>query len=303
MSRFKNPLQDTRASLALISDPMKEHREMLAALSDPMKAHREMLAALSDPMKEHREMLAALSDPMKEHREIIAAFSDPMRELRTSLALISAPNIDIHKALQGSVSLNSIKDIALSVKDSIEVDNEGGITLSSKRITAAELQELSDKIFHKSSLAELHSFDEAINRLISEISALKDPITQKILIYFVYPLIIIIIASFINPIVSHHVRSNMKLDKRSLVKELKVNVNKNVYNQAILNSLRYVSADTLNVRSSASINSDSIGYLRFSSAVLILEKQKNWTLIEWNDPDADAKITGWVFTRYLKRFR
>ena len=282
---------------------MKEHREMLAAISDPMKEHREMLAAISDPMKEHREMLAAFSDPMKEHREMLAAFSDPMKELRASLALFSNPVSDIHRAITGHTSLNSIKDIALSVKDSIEVDNEGGITLSSKRIAAADLQELSDKIFHKSSLAESHSFDEAINRLISEIRAQKDPLTQKILIYFVYPLIIIIIASFINPIVDHHVKSHIKSDKRSLVKELKASVNKELNNQAILSSLRYVSASTLNVRYSASINSDLIGYLRFSSAVLILEKQKNWTLIEWSDPENDAKITGWVFTRYLKRFR
>jgi hypothetical protein len=139
--------------------------------------------------------------------------------------------------------------------------------------------------------------------LTAALESLKDPSTQKILIYFLYPIIILLIASFFNPIVDHHVKSYLNSDKRVLTKELKATVNSAIDDKEILSSLRYVSADTLNVRASASANAKSIAYLSFASTVLILEKQKSWTLIEWKDPETDVQITGWVFSRYLAKFR
>ena len=331
MDSFKDSLKDTRASLelasgpmkdlcassALISDPMKEHREMMASFSDSMKDFQTSLSVLSDPMKEYREMmdsfsdttknfqasLGLLSNPMKEHHEMMASFSDPMKELRESLSLSSGSLGDILNAITDNSSLNSIRDIALEVRPDIEVDDKGGIFLSSKHITALELQELSNKILHESSLVETSSLEESINILVSEIRSQKDPLIQKILFYFICPLILIIIGSLINPLVEHHVKTYLNSDKRALIKELKLSVSSTINNKEILSAFRYVSADTLNVRSSASVKSEIIGYLRFSSTVLVVKKEKNWTLIEWNDPDTDIQITGWVFTRYLARFR
>jgi len=120
--------------------------------------------------------------------------------------------------------------------------------------------------------------------------------------WFIFPLIIVICASIINPIVDHNIKGYLNGDKRSIVKELKSTVNSTIDNKKVLSSLRYVSADILNVRSSASSKSEIIGYLYFSSAILVLEKKNSWTLIEWSDSDSDLKITGWVFSRYLKKF-
>jgi hypothetical protein len=303
LTSFPDPMKDIRASLALISDPMKEYREMLASFSDPMKDIRASLALISDPMKEYREILASFSDPMKDIRSSLALMSDPMKELRETFALKSGSIDEILKSISNNSSLRSIRDIALEVQADLEADDEGGVTLSSKHMAVSELQELSNNIFRESTLVETSSLEESINILVGEIQSQKDPLTQKILIYFIYPLIIVIIASLINPVAEHHVKTYLNSDKKALAKELKVSVNSRVSNKEILSSFRYVSADILNVRSSASIKSETVGYLRFSSTVLIIEKKKNWTLIEWRDPDTEARITGWVFTRYLANFR
>lgn len=261
------------------------------------------MSRYKDPLKGIRASLALMSDPLKEHREMMASFTNPMKELRESLTRISDPFSEIQKTIADSVSLKSIRDIAFEVQPDIEIDSQGTVTLATKRIAAAELQELSDNIFHNSSLAETSSLEESINNLVNEIRNQKDPLTQKILICFVYPLIIIVMASFINPVVDHHVKSYLNSDKRALTKELKANVNATIDNKDVLSSLRYVSADVLNVRVSAAVKSETIGYLRFSSTVLVIEKRKNWTLIEWHAPETDAQITGWVFSRYLAKFR
>jgi hypothetical protein len=303
MALMSDPLKEHREMIASMADPLKEHREMMASMSDPLKEHREMMASMADPLKEHREMMASMADPLKEHREMIASFSDPMKKFRASLARNLGPLSEIQKAIYHSASLKSLRDIAYEVQSEIEIDTEGVVTLANKRITAADLQEISDDIFHKSSLEQSSSIKESIDSLTAAIEAQKDPLTQKILIFFIYPLIIVLIASFVNPIVDHSVKAYINPDKRALAKELKATVHSAIDDKQLLNSMRYVSADILNVRASASANAKSIAYLRFSSAVLIIEKRKNWTLIEWNDPESDAQITGWVFSRYLAKFR
>ncbi|OUR86651.1 hypothetical protein A9Q81_28140, partial [Gammaproteobacteria bacterium 42_54_T18] len=303
MAKISDPMKEHREMMAKISDPMKEHREMMVKISDPMKEHREMMAKISDPMKEHREMMAKISDPMKEYREMMAKISDPMKEHREMMANISSPLKNIENLFTNNLSFELIKSVALEVQDSLKVDSYGEVSLSSKRIVATELQSLSDQIIHNASLNESNSLEESINNLINEIRLQRDPWTQKLLMWFICPLIIIICASVINPIVDNKIKPYLKGDKRTIVKELKSTVNSTIDNKNVLSSLRYVSASILNVRSSASSKSEVIGYLYFSSSILIIEKQKNWTLVEWNDPDTDVKVTGWVFSRYLKKFR
>jgi len=303
MAKISDPMKDHREMMAKLSDPMKEHREMMANISDPMKEHREMMAKISDPMKEHREMMAKISDPMKEHREMMAKLLDPMKEHREMMAKISNPLKNIENLFTNNLSFELIKSAALEVQNSLKVDSQGGMSLSSKRIVAEELQSLSDQIIHNASLNKSNSLEESINNLINEIQLQRDPWTQKLLMWFICPLIIIICASVINPIVEHKIKPYLNSDKRTIVKELKSTVNSAIDNKSALSSLRYISADILNVRSSASRKSGIIGYLYFSSAILVIEKKKNWTLVEWSDPDTGVKVTGWVFSRYLKKFQ
>jgi len=70
-----------------------------------------------------------------------------------------------------------------------------------------------------------------------------------------------------------------------------------------LAAFRYVSADILNVRQINKNNSKLIGYLYFAQVVVVLEKQKNWTRVKWVDETGENSIEGWVFSRYLKKFK
>jgi hypothetical protein len=303
MAKMSDPLKKHREMMAKMSDPMKEHREMMAKMSDPLKKHREMMAKMSDPMKEHREMMAKMSDPMKEHREMMAKLSDPMKEHREMMAKLLNPLKHIENLFTNNLSFELIKSAALEVQNSLKVDSQGGMSLSSKRIVVEELQSLSDQIIHNASLNKSNSLEESINNLINEIQLQRDPWTQKLLMWFICPLIIIICASVINPIAEDKIKPYLNSEKRTIIKELKSTVNSAIDNKSALSSLRYISADILNVRSSASQKSEVIGYLYFSSAILVIEKKKNWTLVEWSDPDTSVKVTGWVFSRYLKKFQ
>lgn len=297
-----DPLKEHREMMAALVDPLKEHREMMAALADPLKEHREMMDVLGDPLKEHREMMAALGDPLKDHREMMAAMADPLKEFRESIAAIQNPFKDLSSAIASIDSLRLLKDIALDIGQNLSFEPDGQISFESKRLAISELQSLSYQVIHDSSVGPSGSLEESLNNLVDEIRAQKDPAIQKLLIWFIYPLVIAVIVSFLNPIVDYHIKSYLNEDKRSLSKKIELKAAASV-DGSFLTDFRYVSADVLNVRYSASKKAGIVGYLYFGYAVIVIEREKSWTLIEWNDPDSEIRIKGWVFSRYLAKFK
>jgi len=68
--------------------------------------------------------------------------------------------------------------------------------------------------------------------------------------------------------------------------------------------LRYVYVKTyLHVRSEGYIHSQIIDELRSGTVIVLIQKNKRWSLIEYVDPDTNEEYSGWVFSRYLKKFR
>ena len=65
-----------------------------------------------------------------------------------------------------------------------------------------------------------------------------------------------------------------------------------------LKEYRMVSVEALNVRTSDTIKSPLRGRVYFGQAVNVIQKKRNWTLIECEYEDGSA-IRGWVFTRYI----
>lgn len=302
MKKDNDPLGDIRKRLRATSDSLKEHHEMMTALSAPLEEHREMMAVLGDPLKEHREMMAALCDPLKEHREMMAAMADPLKDFRESIAAIQNPFKDLSTAIASIDSLRLLKDIALDIGHNLSFESDGRVSLESKRVAISELQSLSYRVIHDSSVEPSDSLEESLNNLIDEIRAQKDPAIQKLLMWFIYPLIIAVIISFLNPVVDYHVKSYLNEDKRSLSKKIESKVAASV-DDSVLTNFRYVSADVLNVRYSASRKAETVGYLHFGYAVIVIDRQKSWTLVEWNDTDSGIRIKGWVFSRYLAKFK
>ncbi len=289
--------------LRATSDPLKEYRELMSNMADPLKEHRKLMASLGDPLKEHRELLASMADPLKEHRALMASMADPLKEFRASIAAISNPFKDFSTSIASIDSFKLLKDTAFDIGHDLSFEPDGLITLAKQRIAVSVLQDLSYQVIHDSSLEPSGTLEESLHNLIEEIRSQKDPVIQKLLMWFIFPLIVAVIVSFINPVVDYHVKSYLNMDKRSLSKKIESKLGASVGDRAVLKDFRYVSADILNVRYSGSQKSETIGYLYFGYAVMVIDRQKSWTLVEWNAPDSEVRIMGWVFSRYLAKFK
>jgi len=104
-------------------------------------------------------------------------------------------------------------------------------------------------------------------------------------------------------------KTKVKSDKNKIVKDIKKEVvNEFDFNQKqdinikmSLSQFRLVKVECLNVRTTNSTNSKVIFNLKFGQVVRVINKNREWTLIEYTD-DENVYINGWVFTRYISTF-
>ncbi len=289
-----------------IHDPMKEIRESMKAFQmyDPMKEMRESMKAfqIHDPMKEIQESMKAFQmyDPMKEIRESMKAFQmhDPMKEMRESL-----------KAYQ---SLASLKDIVKGISDDrwnlvlegdsdIEINADGLISIDSTLVTQEQVQEIAQRVISNALNGKAHLFEQYVDRLVNEIRSLKDPILQRILAWLIYPIIVGIVLSVVNPVTDFYIKEALRSgEKRQVVKDVSKAITSKINEEYYLRSFRIVTATSLNVRKSGSRKSDIVGNLYLGDIVEVIEKGRTWSLISWQDSESDALMRGWVFSRYIK---
>ncbi|HAS6439187.1 TPA: SH3 domain-containing protein [Vibrio parahaemolyticus] len=305
METLVNPMKDLHGLTSSWQDPLKEHREMMEALvnpmkdlhrltsswQDPLKEHREMMAALVDPMKELRAMTLSFPDPLKEHREMMEAIANPMKQFQATMANI----VDIDNLFQQNSSLVILKQMA-------EVELFDAVRRSTS-VSEATINEISSEIFISSANAEAENLESLLNNILLEIKALKEPKLQQLIVSYIFPLILFMLSVILAPIADYHIKAYLQSDKRLRNKSVNEQVVSSVPDREVLNALRYVSADTLNVRAKPSIKSEILGYFHHGYVVTIIRKEKNWSLVEWIDQESELLVTGWVNTRYLKRFR
>lgn len=72
----------------------------------------------------------------------------------------------------------------------------------------------------------------------------------------------------------------------------------------LLAGYRLVTVGALSVRAKPTRNSRQLGSLHLGDVVLLVDTSKrSWTLVEWAPEGDEARIRGWVFSRYLMRLR
>ncbi|OAA84684.1 SH3 domain-containing protein [Clostridium ljungdahlii] len=99
-----------------------------------------------------------------------------------------------------------------------------------------------------------------------------------------------------------NINVNKKEIKVEVTKELEKKLNDKSIKKAILNDYRFVSVNVINVRRNNTEKSPVIYQLHIGQVVNVINKNKNWTLIEYTNDENTINIKGWVNTRYISRF-
>ena len=324
VSDQSNPLGE-EISILNGSRELTERGDFLKAmqLQDPMKEFRESMKAmqLQDPMKEFRESMKAmqLQDPMKEFRESLKVIQryDPMREFRESLDLLKANTLiyEWSRSVSLANSLTSITEVVSALSDDrwqissedincIQFVEGGDVICEGQAIRNESLSRLANELLGNAYSAADEGIGVRLNIIIERLDRLRDPIHQKLLQWIVYPLIVGLAISFVNPVADHYVKKQLTASERKAVlKDVSRCFASFTADAPSVSGFKIVSVEILNVRRGKSTNSSVVGALYLGDIVEVIEKGRKWTLVEWRGTEDNASLRGWVFSRYLKRIR
>lgn len=122
----------------------------------------------------------------------------------------------------------------------------------------------------------------------------------KFMIYVMLPLTISVMANLAMPYVLQYLEQSTAVPLREQVKEIKKLSMGELGNA--LRDCRFVTAAKLALRGTPNARAKQIDTMRFGQVVTVISIKPDWTEISYEYGDGQI-VTGWVFTRYLSKFR
>ena len=241
-----------------------------------------------------------LSSAWDLHSRINAAIGASSRLQQRLEEVMGDRNRWIHDLKSFSRVLPKVEaDMAQFAADAIAVDDDGSLTVDDQSFS---LDEINDKI--SDIIDEVNTKDDArqsfFELFFNELDKLPRPF-KIILIGVLIPFIINVMAGISTP----HIQELFKAEsnnKQTIVREIKKQTQKH-FDMRLLASFRFVTATTLYVREGPSQKTKILDKLVLGQVVYIKYKKKNWTFIGYTDKDTGESYEGWVFIRYIKRFK
>lgn len=309
-----------------LADPIKEIREQMKIweslgppkhvleamksmqLADPAKEIREAMKVWQtlDPMKNVREAMTVwqISDPTKEIREAMKYWqiSDPVKEIRDAMAALRA------EGWVDDISKNSWQLASNSFADDIVFREDNTISVGSTSLSSTEIQSLVDQISAKVVEQSTRQLMPIVRAIFDELASLKNPALAKWLALVIIPVVINALFSLVNPVSDYYLKAALErgsgqLSVREMKQDVRKHVAKSVERPADLDSYRFVSTKNLEVRTNPAVKSPILGNLHFGQVLVLVEKRKAWSLVAWSDDDGNIALQGWVFSRYVSKFK
>lgn len=150
-----------------------------------------------------------------------------------------------------------------------------------------------------------NEFEETVHEIVETIRSLKESsIIKEILLFILMTILTFVINTYVLQPTAHYIQSEyfsknkseviQKISKSSIHLDIEIDY---------LKDKRFVSSEILALRETHRINSRIVGTLEFGDVARVIYKKRNWTMVEYYDEENNEIITGWVLTRYLKKFK
>ncbi len=233
------------------------------------------------PMSQHREILEELR---RQSVDGLAAidFARQLTESNPSFRAIEEARKSLDRLLP------TFSDIDFRKFESSENDEQ-------------ETRQAAESI--TSTATEQESIQEAVERIVAAIQKQQKPTVQLMLWLFFREVLDWLIAGAIGAAMGHYAPAVMGESPQSAKKAVQENAKAAVGSVEILAEYRYVSTKALIVRSNPKARSPKAGRLSFGMAVKLMKKEKDFALVTWTDKANGAELQGWVFSRYLGKFK
>ncbi len=264
--------------------------------------------ALFDVVRQVGEASKVFQDlsrgPLFEIARTMESFTTVQKHIQETIATHGRPFEELAKTLQ-AFSPNDWPAIYKLPRESIAVQADGTVIVDGTSVTLAEIQATVEQVLEKANARTDERLEQHLRLIVEEAKKIKQPLLQQIVFMVLLPLLVMVFAALLNPIADHYIKEYLTKDRRSLKKEINAEVSQ-VADRRSLSLFRMVTASTLYVRERPATKSAVVGTLLFGQAVLLMEKDdtdRSWALVRWTNEDGSVSIEGWVFARYLEKFK
>lgn len=254
-----------------------------------------------------------IPDYVSEAQKAIKAFQIPGHVLEAQKVMNAFQMPDYFKEAReivSSLNIGSIFDAIskenwpLAYETDISdfcIDNDGKLTVASEKLSYTEMHEIIEQILDKSCKKAANQFERTIAEIIFEIRNLKNPAHEKLLTWLIFPIIVGLIFSIVNPAADFYIKSHFEKDKKQSTKEIRKFAVSAVENGSELENYRLVTRDEVNVRVRPSFKSTVRKKIYFGQVIIFIAKKKEWALVAWPDEGTELFHQGWIPSKYLSK--
>ncbi len=266
------------------------------AITAKLTSQTDFITRIKDHLSTNFEMVANVDRLMRSHPDLyskIQEFGDPDNKFKKYIDLLFTSEFaqsDSLKSLYDSFPTYDNDDLI----DNVHVENNGDVSIGSNTVSLTSL----DKELETLPNANSESTQEAYQNFIAWFKTLSKS-AQFIILNLIIPYLVSIFATATGPLFEDWASKFNGIEKR-VAKKVILNDVREFYQPWEVKNHRFVNASTLNVRASNSDRSKIIDILIFGKSIILIEKNKSWSLIKYFDSDGNIK-QGWVFGRYLHK--
>lgn len=272
-----------------------DYTEQLAAINSPFRARAGVIEQFLSSYASTAKEFAQLNDS----RGIMAAaaraaeWDAPYKALSKSLEHLTDPfGGSSVRAIWESVTRPGLREELLAAAAQLQDSEDAGEEVVS--LVQGVTEEVSKAL----------TAQDAVDQIVLAIQATNEPRHKWILAVFFLPLLFLFVSPFWNSYVDFHMKKSLEgVSTQAANKQVKEAAREAVGDLRLLRDYRFVSAQSLAVRSEPKARGQALGQLRLGQTVHVLGKEGDFTLVVWQSEDGNSELKGWVFSRYLKRFQ
>ena len=157
------------------------------------------ISSMADAIRPLNEIM------VESFRKKMISTSNPLNSIKESLNLLSADKWPL----------------AYEDYSELEINEDNSISIGNNSLSDDQLQDIINQVVNDTTIKNNISFEQNINRIISAINSQKEPLIQKILYNFIFPLIVGIVLLFANYYITQTLNSN---EKKYIIKQTKENI-------------------------------------------------------------------------------
>jgi hypothetical protein len=185
--------------------------------------------------------------------------------------------------------------------DRLESENLKAVRAADSEIPTEQILKAIETGIEESGLAQnSQDVQASLNRLFSGWAKLP-PTLQNAVVQLIIGILLLTINHSIfeklNPSLQITINQRVKIVQQ-ITNNITINIGATAEDRR---HIRIVSKDDLPVFRYNRRDSEKVATLSAGQVVIVKQKNRNWTQVQWRDNDTRENCTGWVFTRYLKK--